>query len=173
MVKIEDTDLDQTVIVVTHPRAKNGPRSQVHVISNHEPSQHVPVEPRGRVYLLDQHPEIHVDMSRRDIRPGWDWQQLKDQKASDYRAWDLLQNWRRFIHGAIRYKWLQRKWNQQSELLKMWKARGQGRDHWLLRDEPTTFPNAWHIDRQAPAASSGDPLGSAQGTKGRRRIMRH
>ena len=182
MVKVEDTDLDQTVIVVTHPRAKNGPRSQVHVITNPAPSQHEPVEPRGRVFLLDQHPGIHIGMSRRDIRPGWDWHQLEDQKTSDWRAWEFLQNWRRFIHGAVRQKWHQRCWNQKSELLKMWKARGRGQtgalksDHWLLRefpDEPTTFPNARLIDRQDASASSGDPRGSAEGTRRRRRILHH
>ena len=90
MVKVEDTDLDQTVIVVTHPRAKrgSGQPSHVHVLtnalgleapnnavegsatrpnpSNPVPPQHESGEPRGRIWLLDQHPWIHVGMSRRE-----------------------------------------------------------------------------------------------------------
>ena len=189
MVKVEDTDLEQTVIVVTHPRAKRvgGPQSHVTVLTPGAPlpsqtsipgnlatPQHETGEPRDRVWLLDQHPHIHVGMSRREIRPGFDWETLADQQTSDWKTWNVLQNWRAFIHGAVRMKFKRRCWGIQGELLKMWKARGEGRPHWLLKDVPETFPNARHIDRQAPAASSGDPRGSAEGTGSRRhRIMRH
>ena len=188
MVKVEDTDLEQTVIVVTHPRAKRvgGPQSHVTVLTPGAPlpshtsspgnlatPQHETGEPRDRVWLLDQHPNIHAGMSRRDLRPGWDWQQLADQRTSDWKCWKFIQNWRVFTHALIRMKFMRRCWHHLGDLLKLWVARREGRQHHLM-DEPIDFPNAWHIDRQAPAASSGDPRGSAESTKSRRhRIMRH
>ena len=211
MVKVNDTDLDQTVIVVTHPRAKSqnqDPRqmSQVHVIRNseinnlglpasqvqvsgHNPvtSRHDPGDPRSTrdriVWLPDRYPWIHVNLSRREIRPGTDWETLCEQKAEEWRAWNFLQFWRAMIHGAIRLKFKRQLWHQYGYITQMWKARGRGetghnpRDHWLLKMFPTDrepdFPNARLIDRQDTSASSGDPLGSAEGTRSRRRYLRH
>ena len=108
MAPVENHDLEQTVIVVTHPRAKRvgGPQPNVPNVTvltnalglepptapvpgethygtaplpgvplpgNPAPPQRDPGEPR-RVWLLDQHPNIHAGMSRRELRPNWDWQ---------------------------------------------------------------------------------------------------
>ena len=87
MVRVEDTDLEQTVIVVTHPRAKRvgGPHSHVTVLTPEAPlpsHMHASGEPRGRVWLLDQHPHIHAGMSRRELRPGLNWNQLALQQTN-------------------------------------------------------------------------------------------
>ena len=184
MVRVEDTDLEQTVIVVTHPRAKcvGGPHSHVTVLTPEAPlpsqiasqtllatPQHASGEPRGRVWLLDQHPHIHAGMSRRELRPGLNWNQLALQQTSDWKCWKFIQSWRVFTHAVIRMKFMRRCWHHLGDLLKLWVARREGKRHHLM-DEPTYFPEASHVDRQLaplPATSSGDPLGS------RHRILRH
>ena len=174
MVKVEDTDLEQTVIVVTHPRAKRvgGPHSHVTVLTPEAPlpsHMHASGEPRGRVWLLDQHPHIHAGMSRRELRPGWNSNQLALQQTSDWKCWKFIQNWRVFTHAVIRMKFKRRCWHHFGDLLKLWVARREDRNHHLM-DEPTYFPNATWIDRHSEysgAASSHDLRGS------RHRILRH
>ena len=211
MVKVNDTDLDQTVIVVTHPRAKSqnqDPRqsSQVHVIRNSdlnalgltapyvqtpgrnpETSRHDPGDPRSTrdriIWLPDRYPWIHVNLSRREIRPGTDWEVLRDQNAEEWRAWNFLQFWRAMIHGVIRQKFKRQQFHHLGDITKLWKARGRGEtghnrgDFWLLRefpdDEEPNFPNARRIDRQHLSAPLAEPQGSEEGTRRRRRYLRH
>ena len=150
-------------------------------------SQHATGDPRSTrdriIWLPDRYPWIHVNLSRREIRPGTDWTTLRDQNTEEWRAWKFLQSWRRVIHGAIRLKFHRKSWHEKSELTKMWKARGRGetghdrRDNWLLRefpiDEEPNFPNARLVDRQDTSAPPGDPREGEQGTGRRRRILRH
>ena len=174
MVRVEDTDLEQTVIVVTHPRANRtgGPHSHVTVLNPEAPlpgHAYATGEPRGRTWVLDQHPHIHAGTPRHELRPGTSWTLLQARLTSEWRCWRFLQNWRVFTHAAIRMKFKRRCWHHLGDLLKLWVARREDRGHNLM-DEPTHFPNATHVDRQldpAPATSSGDPLGS------RHRILRH
>ena len=211
MVKVTDTDLDQTVIVVTHPRAKSqnqDPRqmAQVQVIRNAQihnlglPASHVqisgrnpetsridPGDPRSTrdriIWLPDRYPWITVHLSRREIRPGVDWQVLRDQNAEEWRAWNFLQFWRAMIHGAIRLKFKRQLFHHLSDMTKLWKARGRGEtghnpgDFWLLRmlpdDEQPNFPNARRIDRQHLSTPLAETQGNEEGTGTRRRYLRH
>ena len=192
MVRTEETDLEQTVIVVTHPRAKRtgGPHSHVTVLNSEaqvtnsrgetlvpgyvQPGYvhthaHAPGEPRGRIWVMDQHPHIHAGTSRRELRPGLNWNQHALQQTGEWKCWKILQNWRVFTHAVIRMKFKRRCWHHLGDLLKLWVARREDKRHHLM-DEPTYFPNASHVDRQLdplPATSSDDPLGS------RHRILRH
>ena len=174
MVRVEDTDLEQTVIVVTHPRANRtgGPHSHVTVLSPEAQlpgHAHATGEPRGRICLLDQHPHIHAGTSRRELRPGLNWNQQALQQTSEWRCWRFIQNWRVFTHAVIRMKFKRRCWHHLGDLLKLWVARREDRHHHLM-DEPTYFPNATWIDRHnehTDAASSDDLRGS------RHRILRH
>ena len=141
---------DQTVIVVTHPRG-SGPNAQpaqvtvlgypagsrtMQAATYQEPPQNA-AEPRQ--YLMDMHPGIHGEMSRYEIRPGTNWEDLARSNTTDYRRWLFIQRWRRCVHGACRMKFKRRCWSNHGELLKMWKARGEGRSHHLLKDQPTPF----------------------------------
>ena len=180
-------DQDQTVIVATHPRGsgRTAQPAQVTVLgtsagsrtmqaATYQPSPRNAAEPRQ--YLIDMHPEIHGGTSRYEIRPGTDPQDLAKPNTTDYLCWKFIQFWRRCMHGAIRMKFKRRCWHQMSELLKMWKARGELRTHHLLKDVPTAFPNARLIDRQSPvqtvgATASSDPQGSYEAR--RHRILLH
>ena len=130
MAPVENHDLEQTVIVVTHPRAKRvgGPQSHVTVLTNAlalEPpnrAQDAPEVPRNpvepRIWLLDQHPHIHAGMSRRELRPDIDWQIFQRDQTSDWKCWKFIQNWRVFTHGVIRMKFMRRQWHHLGDLLK-------------------------------------------------------
>ena len=187
MVRTEETDLEQTVIVVTHPRAKRtgGPHSHVTVLNSEaqvtydpraNPAQvpghaqaYAPGEPRGRTWVMDQHPHIHAGTSRRELRPGLNWNQLALQQTSEWRCWKFIQNWRVFTHAVLRMKFKRRCWHHLGDLLKLWVARREDKKHHLM-DEPTYFPNAKWIARHSEhtdAASSDDLRGS------RHRILRH
>ena len=211
MVNVNDADLEQTVIVVTHPRVTSQNQdqrrvAQVQVIRNaqiqnfgpHAPHVQIsgrnpetsrtdPGDPRSAreriIWLPDRYPWITVHLSRREIRPGVDWQILRDQNAEEWRAWKFLQFWRAMIHGVIRQKFKRQQFHHLGDITKLWKARGRGQtghnpgDFWLLRefpdDEEPNFPNARRIDRQHLSAPLAEPQGSEEGTRRRRRYLRH
>ena len=193
MVRIGETDLEQTVIVVTHPRANRtgGPHSHVTVLNSEaqvtnsrgeflvpgymQPGyahthMHAPGEPRSRIWVMDEHPHIHAGTPRHELRPGTSWTLLQARLTSEWRCWRFLQNWRVFTHAVIRMKFKRRCWHHLGDLLKLWVARREDKKHHLM-DEPTYFPNATWIDRYSEhedAASSDDLRGSH-----RHRILRH